>query len=182
MSFWSMDLILLLSFAFNGYFLMQHFKLFTDFPLLYISLALCHCKRLTLSQSTWNLHKFLWDTDTLLLYRSILVSLFASYCHIYSKSIKGNPINILLSLLYYIKCYVMKSWYKAGYQVSIYRFCYIHLLCHDFWCFAYVCMDLTPSRVVSLPNTASLPTTSFVLLLQIYYIPYVVGPTNIGLL
>ena len=76
----------------------------------------------------------------------------------------------------------MKSWYTAGYQVSIYNFCYIHPLSHDFWYFAYVCMDFTPSKFVSLPNTTLLQTTSFVLLLQIYYMPYVLGPTIVGLL
>ena len=72
--------------------------------------------------------------------------------------------------------------HTTGYQVSIYSFCYIHPLCHDFWYFAYVCMDLTPSRFVSLPNTTLLQTTSFVLLLQVHYMPYVAGPTIIGLL
>ena len=75
----------------------------------------------------------------------------------------------------------MKTWYKAEYQVYVYNFCSINLLCHGFWYFEYVHVDLTPSFLVSLPNTALLATTSFVLLLQIYYIPYVIGPTKIGL-
>ena len=74
----------------------------------------------------------------------------------------------------------MKTWYKAEYQVYGYNFCSINLICHGFWYFEYVHVDLTPSCLVSLPNTALLATTSFVLLLQIYYIPHVIGPTIIG--
>ena len=50
----------------------------------------------------------------------------------------------------------MKTWYKAEYQVYVYNFCSINLLCHGFWYFVYVRVDLTPSWLVSLPNTALL--------------------------
>ena len=76
----------------------------------------------------------------------------------------------------------MKTWYKEEYQVYVYNLYSINFLCHVFWYFVYVRVDLTPSWLVSLPNTALLATTHFVLLLQIYYIPYVIGPTIIGLL
>ena len=104
MPFYSMVLMLQLSFALSGYFLMQHLKIFTGFPTIFklfpqlyatVNILVYH-NQLEIYTNSSEIQKH-YSYITLFWFPS-----FFSYCHIYNKSIKSKLINTLIIITLYI--------------------------------------------------------------------------------